>query len=1004
MIRYKPPHGRWARSLVAVAVAGGVGLAATPLLAATLAGTQIKNLATVTYEDAAGNVYSAQSNEAVVTVAQVYSASIGVDSNVTAAPGQIVYLPYVLTNTGNGLGAYQLSVSDDNTTPDSIDASTLTVYHDVNGNGVPEAGEPAVSSLTLPANVDNVANLVVAVEVPATAVAGETLGLTLQAQAEDGTGTVIPGGVTDLSPGGGLDGANDTVESTVTVTGDAVLVVTKSSTHDAVNHTISYTVTVRNNGQRSATDVVIFDGVPANTTLVSSGVSGLLAGNGDTIPVLNTTSPLTESGIGRDINADGDSSDDSEAQLGIDLNTDGDTADSNVAGVYAIDAELKPASSVSMTFTVSYDPAVIGGLGTIDNVAHVAGDTDATSGIDTLVSSNTSQVTVDADYAVTLQDTGINAGAAINDGGDDDAVVNDEQVVDSIATGGTAVFNAVVSNNGNAPDIYELAIGSSSFPAGTVFTLYDSSGTVPLTDTNGSGIDTGVIAPGTQSTIVVHATIPAGTTLAGPFDATITATSANDTDPSPAADSMLIVLQSLVPAVADIHTQTGGVIGSDEDALAAAPPYAPVDTLPASVGNAINIPLYIDNESGGSESYLLQAGSTWDGTALASLPAGWTVDFYVGAGGVPSGAPITATPVIAPGTVDFEIIAVVNVPNDAALASNDVAYDNDGDTTADTLDGNADGDGDYPVFIRIESALTGASDILLQAVDVDATRQISLVSAGSNQLEAGSSVGYGHTLSNSGNVDEYLELSASSSAAGWTSTVSLDTNGDGIADTEIGNLAMPGPISVLQANGSTTTVQLADSDGDSVLEIVLKPGDAIPLTVVVFAPANAAPGQVDVLTIDAVNADAVGPSAQIQDQTTVISGQVRIAKSAAVDTDCNGTADSGFLATQTSTVEPNQCVIWRLVAENQGSVDANNVIVTDAVPAYSLFEAGSLEYCLGNGCAPQPVSDSADADEGAIAAGSIVFYIGTSSDPVNGQGGVLVPGQIATTQFRVRVE
>jgi len=64
------------------------------LYAATAAGTEIKNLATVTYEDAAGNTFSAQSNEAVVTVAQVYAATIGTDVDLSAAPGQTVYLPY----------------------------------------------------------------------------------------------------------------------------------------------------------------------------------------------------------------------------------------------------------------------------------------------------------------------------------------------------------------------------------------------------------------------------------------------------------------------------------------------------------------------------------------------------------------------------------------------------------------------------------------------------------------------------------------------------------------------------------------------------------------------------------------------------------------------------------------------------------------------------------------------------------------------------------------------
>ena len=64
---------------------------------ATAAGTEIKNLATVSYEDSAGNSYTAQSNEAVVTVAQVYSAAINsTDTSLTASPGQPVDLSCLL--------------------------------------------------------------------------------------------------------------------------------------------------------------------------------------------------------------------------------------------------------------------------------------------------------------------------------------------------------------------------------------------------------------------------------------------------------------------------------------------------------------------------------------------------------------------------------------------------------------------------------------------------------------------------------------------------------------------------------------------------------------------------------------------------------------------------------------------------------------------------------------------------------------------------------------------
>ena len=60
------PLARLIAASLAVGSMAGFGAQA---LAQTAAGTLIKNLATVTYEDENGNSYSAQSNEAVVTVA-----------------------------------------------------------------------------------------------------------------------------------------------------------------------------------------------------------------------------------------------------------------------------------------------------------------------------------------------------------------------------------------------------------------------------------------------------------------------------------------------------------------------------------------------------------------------------------------------------------------------------------------------------------------------------------------------------------------------------------------------------------------------------------------------------------------------------------------------------------------------------------------------------------------------------------------------------------------------
>ncbi|PID60772.1 MAG: hypothetical protein CSB44_09510 [Gammaproteobacteria bacterium] len=202
-------------------------LAAQSVFAATAAGTQIRNLATVTYEDINGITYSAQSNEAIVTVAQVYSATIGVDVDRNAAPGQTVYLSYVLTNSGNGSDDFTLSVVDGISGGDTLDADSLAIYRDTNGSAEPDAGEPEVSSLTLAA--DEIVNLVVAAQVPATATPGQTIGITLNARAGEGTGNPVVGSVIDLSPEGGRDALDSTNESRITVTTNAALVPTISA-------------------------------------------------------------------------------------------------------------------------------------------------------------------------------------------------------------------------------------------------------------------------------------------------------------------------------------------------------------------------------------------------------------------------------------------------------------------------------------------------------------------------------------------------------------------------------------------------------------------------------------------------------------------------------------------------------------------------------------------------------------------------------------------------------
>jgi len=277
----------------------------------------------------------------------------------------------------------------------------------------------------------------------------------------------------------------------------------------------------------------------------------------------------------------------------------------------------------------------------------------------------------------------------------------------------------------------------------------------------------------------------------------------------------------------------------------------------------------------------------------------------------------------------------------------------------------------------------------MEAIDVNSVVSATLTPNGSAQLDAGGSEEYLNTLTNTGNSTETFSVSSTNTQGTWSNTVAIDTDGDGVADTELANLTT-GVIQVQQPDGTVVDIEVTVTGaGDP--EFTLDAGESLPITATVFAPATAPEGQVDVLTISAININS-GDLISAQDQSQVIAGKVRIEKFAAIDTDCDGAADTPFEINQPSTVEPGQCVIWQIVAENQGSANALNVQVFDEVPAFTTFEAGSLSYCINLSCTPVAVSDVTGDDEGEENAGAITFYIGAGANPAVGDGGELGAG------------
>ena len=978
------PLARLIAASLAVGSMAGFGAQA---LAQTAAGTLIKNLATVTYEDANGNSYSAQSNEAVVTVAPVYSATIENDNNLTGAPGQTVYFPHTLSNTGNIADTFTIAADNGG-----------VVYLDDNNNGQPDPGEAIVTGpVSVPAG-DQV-SLVVALAVPTTAANGSTLTTELTA-----TST---GGATVADIGTNVDGTDGTNDDEVTVSTGPVLVLNKSSVHDEANNQITYTLTVKNNGGSDASNVNIVDALPEVDTngdgtadtqvaLVASSITANgLINAGDVVPLITTSINEAASPLG-DINFDGDSVDTLDA-------------------IVAKDVTLPPNTTVTVIYTVEYQPTWAAGVD-IDNTFLSFDDpnddgnpSDSTSGPNPgdVVPSNTTNDTIPQIYGVVAWDTDAGAALGTNDGGDDDSSANDSQFVDVAATGAEVLFQHVITNNGNGDDVFNVGVTSDAtdgFPAGTVFTYWDATGTVQLTDTDNDGFpDTGMLAPGASETIMVKANLPAGVSgaPANGYNATLIATSGTDTSATPASNDTKLKLGEITPPTVDIANVTadqGSTVadGFNDNGVSNAQDEAPVVLETGTVNSVVTFDLHLANESGNPDSFLLSS---------SNVPAGWTVVYKDTAGNV-----ITTTPLV-PGGGVFAYTAEVTISSDPAEALSESdqvgavdGYDavNDGATS---LTSN-DGDLDYQMnFTATSTSTPSVSDSVTNAVDIEADREVVITPNGQNQVQPGGTVEYSHQLENNGNQDETVEMDITNSQPGWTTVINVDTDGDGVPDTILTSALAGTTISGVDDNGNPVLIEVTDTDGDGIPELFLEPGENVNMTSTVTSPSNAPLGAVDASTITVTEVNDT-PITSAADQTTVMLGQVRLDKTAAIDTNCDGTPETGFLATQTTQVEPGQCVVWNLTATNEGTATVKNVVISDAAPAFTDVVAGLLKFCHGNACTPVGgVTDASDADNGTYAAGLVKFFANNgASAPAGGIGGELIAGEQMTGQFTVKVQ
>jgi len=499
------------------------------------------------------------------------------------------------------------------------------------------------------------------------------------------------------------------------------------------------------------------------------------------------------------------------------------------------------------------------------------------------------------------------------------------QTVAAATQGATIAYANVLTNTGNATDTYDITVGATTFPAGTTYVLFQADGVTPLTDSDGNFIpDSGPLAAGASRTIVLRVSLPPSAT-GGPFQVQKIATSLLDPGQFATATD---VLTSITASTVDVtnNAPLPGGLGAGPG-----PEGSAVVSLPTTPGSTVRFTLYVNNTSVVPDNYDLSS---------SGAPAGWSVVFRDAANAI-----LTNTGLLAAGASGL-VYADVTVPANYTPGS-------------------------VSIHFQALSSVSGASDVIHDAVDVQTVRSLQIVPNNSAQVIPGGTVLYSHVLINAGNVLEgdgigsFVSVTQANDQAGWNAALYHDTNNSGVFD------GGDQPLSDLVLLGG------------------IAPGTSLRIFAQVFAPAGAALGQVNTTTVTAATVNvtytaALPPNANATDVTTVINGQLQLSKRQVLDSTCDGIPDGAYDVIDITTgAIPGACLRYEIVVTNVGTTPVTNVVVSDATPANTTYSA-AVPASTTQGVILTPANG---------AAGTITANVGT-----------LAPGESATITVGIRID
>jgi uncharacterized repeat protein (TIGR01451 family) len=268
--------------LAALGAVSTCALASPAFAAGTLAGTNITNVATATYELPGGGETSVDSNVVTLKVDELLDVSVawGDPADVATSAGMTGQrLKFTVTNGGNGAEAFTLATVA-NGGGDDFDPAVTSIVLDSNGNGAYDAGVDTVyasGSNDPQLDPDQSITVFVVSTIPAGAGDGHRGRVDLTAVAATGSGA--PGtSFAGLGQGGGDavvgatgadaedDGYYRVAKASVAFVKSATVADAFGGTAAAPGSTVTYTLAATVSGSGSLANLRVADAVPAGTT------------------------------------------------------------------------------------------------------------------------------------------------------------------------------------------------------------------------------------------------------------------------------------------------------------------------------------------------------------------------------------------------------------------------------------------------------------------------------------------------------------------------------------------------------------------------------------------------------------------------------------------------------------------------------------------------------------------------------------------------------------------